>query len=84
MRTNQTNLNKLLPAFFAFIVMGLVDFMDVATGDKLASFLITSQFVKAIISFSGPLIAAFMASFFGDWRLVLAVYGIIHLFNRRS
>jgi fucose permease len=174
MATKQTNWNKLLPAFFAFIVMGFVDIIGVATGyiqldfeltnfvaqflpmmvllwffilsvpagvlqdkygkrnmlmigmviqavglglpfvnysfammfasfillgigntiiqvsanpllqdvspaNKLASFMSTSQFVKAIISFSGPLIAAFVASRFGDWRLVLAIYGITSL-----
>jgi MFS transporter, FHS family, L-fucose permease len=71
--------------FASFILLGIGNtiiqvsanplMQDVAPGDKLASFLSTSQFVKAIISFSGPLIAAFMASRFGDWRLVLAVYG---------
>ena len=75
--------------FASFILLGIGNtiiqvsanplLQDVASGDKLASFLSTSQFVKAIISFSGPLIAAFMASFFGDWRLVLAVYGITSL-----
>lgn len=75
--------------FASFILLGIGNtiiqvsanplLQDVAPADKLASFLSTSQFVKAIISFSGPLIAAFMASFFGDWRLVLAVYGITSL-----
>jgi MFS transporter, FHS family, L-fucose permease len=75
--------------FASFILLGIGNtiiqvsanplMQDVAPGDKLASFLSTSQFVKAIISFSGPLIAAFMASRFGDWRLVLAVYGITSL-----
>jgi len=75
--------------FASFILLGIGNtiiqvsanplMQDVAPGNKLASFLSTSQFVKAIISFSGPLIAAFMASFFGDWRLVLAVYGITSL-----
>lgn len=75
--------------FASFILLGIGNtiiqvsanplLQDVSPADKLASFLSTSQFVKAIISFSGPLIAAFMASFFGDWRLVLAVYGITSL-----
>jgi fucose permease len=52
---------------------------DVSPEKKLASYLSTSQFVKAIISFSGPLIATFMAKFMGDWRLVFAVYGITSL-----
>ena len=36
----------------------------------------TSQFIKAIVSFAGPIIATFLARSFGDWKLVLAVYGI--------
>ena len=72
--------------FASFILLGIGNtiiqvsanplLQDVSPDDKLASFLSTSQFVKAIISFSGPLIAAFVALHFGDWRLVLAVYGI--------
>jgi fucose permease len=52
---------------------------DVSPADKLASYMSTSQLVKAIISFSGPLIASFMASAFGDWKLVLTVYGVTSL-----
>ncbi len=75
--------------FASFILLGIGNtiiqvsanplLQDVSPEEKLASFLSTSQFVKAIISFFGPLIAAFMASFFGDWRLVLAVYGLTSL-----
>jgi fucose permease len=49
---------------------------DVSQADKLPSFLSTGQFIKAMISFAGPLFAAFLAVRFGDWKLVLAVYGI--------
>ncbi len=52
---------------------------DVSPDDKLASYMSTSQFVKAIISFSGPIIASFMATQFGNWKLVFAVYGITSL-----
>jgi len=52
---------------------------DVSPSDKLASYMSTSQFVKAIISFSGPLIATFFFTSFGDWKLVFAVYGITSL-----
>ncbi|MEZ5106575.1 MAG: MFS transporter [Draconibacterium sp.] len=72
--------------FASFILLGIGNtiiqvssnplLQDVSPANKLASYLSTSQFVKAIISFSGPLIAAFMASQFGDWRLVLAIYGV--------
>lgn len=75
--------------FASFILLGIGNtviqvsanplLQDVTPSDKLASFMSTSQFVKAIISFSGPLIATFMASFFGNWKLVFAVYGVTSL-----
>jgi len=49
---------------------------DVSPADKLPSFLSTGQFIKAMVSFAGPLFATFFAIRFGDWKLVLAVYGI--------
>jgi MFS transporter, FHS family, L-fucose permease len=72
--------------FASFILLGIGNtviqvsanplLQDVSPPEKLASYLSTSQFVKAIVSFAGPLIATFFAVQFGDWRLVLAVYGI--------
>lgn len=83
-------INYSFPMMFAsFILLGIGNtiiqvsanplLQDVSPADKLASFLSTSQFVKAIISFSGPLIATAMASVFGNWKLVLAIYGITSL-----
>lgn len=75
--------------FASFILLGIGNtviqvsanplLQDVTPPEKLASYMSTSQFVKAIISFSGPIIAAFMAKSFGDWKLVFAVYGITSL-----
>jgi fucose permease len=75
--------------FASFILLGIGNtviqvsanplLQDVTPSEKLASYMSTSQFVKAIISFSGPIIAAFMAKSFGDWKLVFAVYGITSL-----
>lgn len=72
--------------FASFILLGIGNtviqvsanplLQDVSPAAKLASYLSTSQFVKAIISFAGPLITTFLAIQFGDWRLVFAVYGI--------
>ena len=72
--------------FVSFILLGIGNtviqvsanplLQDVSPSEKLASYLSTSQFVKAIISFAGPLIATFLAMQFGDWRLVFAVYGV--------
>jgi FHS family L-fucose permease-like MFS transporter len=52
---------------------------DVSSNDKLASYMSISQFVKAIISFAGPIIATLMATRFGNWKLVFAIYGITSL-----
>jgi len=75
--------------FASFILLGIGNtviqvsanplLQDVTPAEKLASYMSTSQFVKAIISFSGPIIAAFMAKIFGNWKLVFAVYGITSL-----
>jgi fucose permease len=54
---------------------------DVSPKEKLASYLSTSQFVKAMVSFAGPLLTTFLATRFGDWKLVLAVYGITSLLS---
>lgn len=72
--------------FASFILLGIGNtiiqvsanplLQDVSPAEKLASYLSTSQFVKAIVSMVGPLIATFMATRLGDWRLVFAVYGI--------
>jgi fucose permease len=75
--------------FVSFILLGIGNtiiqvsanplLQDVSPAEKLASFLSTSQFVKAIVSFAGPIIATTLALNFGDWRLVFAVYGITSL-----
>ncbi len=75
--------------FASFILLGIGNtviqvssnplLQDVTPSNKLASFMSTSQFVKAVISFSGPLIATFMAAQMGNWKLVFAVYGITSL-----
>ncbi len=75
--------------FASFILLGIGNtiiqvsanplLQDVSPSDKLASYMSTSQFVKAIVSTGGPIIATFMATQFGDWKLVFAVYGITSL-----
>jgi MFS transporter, FHS family, L-fucose permease len=72
--------------FVSFILLGIGNtiiqvsanplLQDVSPKDKLASYMSTSQFVKAIISFSGPIIAAALVRHSLDWKYVLAVYGI--------
>ena len=72
--------------FVSFLILGIGNTLiqvssnpllqDVSPADKLPSFLSTGQFIKAIISFSGPLITTYFAIHTGNWKLVLAVYGI--------
>ncbi|MFA5218530.1 MAG: MFS transporter [Bacteroidales bacterium] len=49
---------------------------DVSPAARFSSFMSLSQFVKAIISLLGPIIATAMATTFGDWKLVFLVYAI--------
>ncbi len=77
--------------FASFILLGIGNtvmqvsanplLQDVTSPEKLASSMSTSQFIKAVISFSGPLITTFMAEHFGNWKLVFAVYGITSLLS---
>lgn len=54
---------------------------NVVTGDKLASSLTFGQFIKAIASFSGPVIAGWAALKFGNWRLLFPVYAAVTAFS---
>ena len=47
---------------------------NIVRGEKLASSLTLGQFVKAIASFIAPLIAAWAAAFFGDWKLLFPIF----------
>lgn len=54
---------------------------NVVQGDKLTSSLTAGQFVKAISSFCGPFIAAFAASFLGNWQYIFPIYAVITLIS---
>ena len=54
---------------------------EVSPEDKLSRNLTMSQFVKAIAGMLGPVIAAFFASQFGDWRLIYWVYLAISILS---
>lgn len=47
--------------------------------DKMTSVLTLGQFIKAISSFLGPVIAAAAASYWGNWKLIFAVYALTSL-----
>ncbi len=44
--------------------------------DKITSVLTLGQFIKAISSFLGPVIAAMAAAWFGDWKLIFLIYAV--------
>jgi fucose permease len=52
---------------------------EVTPKNKLSSYLSLSQFIKAITSLLGPLIATYMAVRFGDWKWVLGIYAVVSL-----
>lgn len=52
---------------------------NIVNGDKLASSLTLGQFMKAIASFLGPVIAGWMLLKFGNWRLLFLCFFVIAL-----
>ena len=70
----------------AFIVLGIGNTIvqvsanpllhDVSPKAKYSSYMSLSQFIKAIVSLLGPIITTMMATMFGNWKLVFAVYAI--------
>ncbi|MDR1371057.1 MAG: MFS transporter, partial [Dysgonamonadaceae bacterium] len=54
---------------------------NVVKNDQLTSALTVGQFVKAISSFSGPFIAAFSVSYFGNWQSMFPVFAGITLIS---
>lgn len=71
---------------FAMILMGIGNtivqvsanplLMDVVPSERFSSFMSLSQFIKAITSLLGPIIATFVAIQFGNWKLVFAIYAV--------
>lgn len=63
----QVSLNPLVAAMFS--------------KDKTAGILTLGQFIKAISSFLGPILAGVCAGSFGDWKLVFVVFGAASLLS---
>lgn len=49
----------------------------IVSGDKLASSLTFGQFIKAIASFIAPVIAGWAALYFGNWKMLFAIFTVI-------
>lgn len=54
---------------------------NVIDGRKLTSALTFGQFTRSAASFLGPIIAGFVASFLGDWKLIFWVYAIVTIMS---
>ncbi len=54
---------------------------EVVSKKKLSSFLSLSQFVKAITSLLGPIVATYAALAYGDWKWVFIVYAAVTLLS---
>jgi MFS transporter, FHS family, L-fucose permease len=55
--------------------------VDVVPGNRTSSYLSFSQFVKAIGSMIGAPLAAVLASWFGDWKLLFLVFGVVSILS---
>lgn len=67
--------NTVLQVTLNPMVAGLI------SGEALASVLTLGQFLKAVSSFLGPLIAGGAASYWGDWKLIFPVYALVTLIS---
>ncbi len=75
----------------AFVFMGIGNtiiqvaasplLQEVTSKNKLSSFLSLSQFIKAITSLTGPIIATYLALTYDKWILVFLIYALISLAN---
>ncbi|RNC66492.1 sugar MFS transporter [Proteiniphilum sp. X52] len=63
----QVSLNPLVAAMF--------------TKEKTASVLTAGQFIKAISSLLGPIIAGAAANYFSDWKMTFVIFSITSLFS---
>jgi fucose permease len=55
--------------------------IDVVPAERRSSFLSFAQFVKAVGSMAAPFLATFFALQFGNWKLVLLVFGVFSLIS---
>ncbi len=53
--------------------------LDVVSKDKVTSMVTLGQFIKAVSSTLGPIIASTAVSVFGDWHLIFWVYAVTSL-----
>ncbi len=50
---------------------------NVVRGDRLTSSLTLGQFIKAIASFLGPILAGLAAGSFGNWKFIFVIFAVV-------
>lgn len=75
----------------AFVILGISNTIlqvslnplvaSMFTKERTASVLTTGQFIKAIASFIGPIVAGFSAGYWGDWKITFIVFGITSMLS---
>lgn len=55
--------------------------VDAVPSNRASSFLSFSQFIKAIGSMIAPYLGTFLAAQFGDWKLILIVFGVLSIIS---
>lgn len=84
-------LDDFASVLFAFALLGIGNTIlqvslnpmvaSIVSPGKITSVLTLGQFLKAVSSFLGPLIAGTAASFWGDWKWIFAVYAVTTLLS---
>jgi fucose permease len=54
---------------------------NVVRGDRLTSSLTWGQFIKAIASFLGPIVAGFAAASLGNWKMLFPIFAAVTLLS---
>jgi fucose permease len=54
---------------------------NVVSSERIPSSFTLGQFIKAIASFTGPIIAAFVANHFGNWKLIFPAYALVSIIS---
>lgn len=55
--------------------------MSIVSKERVASSLTLGQFIKAICSFTGPIIISSAVLYFGDWKLVFPIYAFLTIIS---
>ncbi|HEY4785095.1 MAG TPA: MFS transporter [Bacteroidales bacterium] len=54
---------------------------NVVSGERLTSSLTLGQFIKAIASFLGPIIAAWAAASLGNWKYIFPIFAVVTILS---